>query len=85
MWNNFTASGADQLRKLDMNVEGISLGGGTEGALSQGTSSAIVLRVVRNRARVYWNENEKEDGEGKGCRACYYVEPSQVHRFTADG
>jgi hypothetical protein len=84
MWSNFTASGADQLRKLDMNVEGISLAGGTEGALSNGTASAIVLRVVRNRARVYWNENEKEDGEGKGRGGCY-VEPSQVHAFTADG
>jgi hypothetical protein len=53
MWRNITASGADQLRKLAMNVEGISLAGGNEGALSKGTVSAIVLRVVRNRGRVH--------------------------------
>lgn len=54
MWHNITAnsSGADQLRKLDMNVEGISLARGNEGALSKGTESAIVLKVVTNRARV---------------------------------
>jgi len=54
MWRNITASssGADQLRKLDMNVEGISLARGNEGELSKGTESAIVLRVVTNRARV---------------------------------
>ena len=53
MWRNITASGADQLRKLAMNVEGICLAGGNEGALSKGTVSVIVLRVVRNRARVH--------------------------------
>jgi hypothetical protein len=78
MWRNITPSGADQLRKLATNVDGISLAGRNEGALSKGTESAIVLRVVRNRARVCWNENEKEDDEGKGRGACY-VESSQVH------
>lgn len=52
MWRNIMASGADQLRKLATNVEGISLAGGNEGVLSMGTESAIVLRVVSNRARV---------------------------------
>ena len=53
MWRNITASGADQLRKLAMNVEGICLAGGNEGAPSKGTESAIALTVVRYRARVY--------------------------------
>jgi hypothetical protein len=78
MWRNITASGADQLRKLAMNVDGISLAGGNEGVASKGTESAIVLRVVRNRARVYWNEKEvKERGV---VRAMW-----SLHRFTADG
>jgi hypothetical protein len=59
MWRNITASDADQLRKLATNVEGISLAGRNEGAPSEGTESDIVLRVVRIRARVYWNEKEK--------------------------
>jgi len=44
----------DQLRKLAMNVEGISLAGGTADAPSIGKGSAIVLR---NRASV--DEDEK--------------------------
>ena len=52
MWRNITASGADQLRKLATNVEGMSLAGRNEGALSKGPESAIVLKVVSNRARV---------------------------------
>jgi hypothetical protein len=78
IWRNITASGADQLRKLATNVEGMSLAGRNEGALSKGTESTIVLRVVSNRARVYWDEKEKEDGEGKGRGGCY-VESSQLH------
>ncbi len=70
------AMGADQLRKLAMNVAGISRAGGKEGAPSKGTESAIVLRVVRNRARVH--SNEKEDGEGKVRGVCNVVS-SQVH------
>lgn len=59
---------ADQLRKLAVKVEGISLAGGKAGgALSRGTDSAIVLRVVRSRARV--NEtrmSKKTENGGKG-------------------
>jgi hypothetical protein len=73
MRRNITAVGADQLRKLAINVEGISLAGGTD---SRGTDSAIVLKVVGNRARAYWDE--KENGEGKARGGCC-VESSQVH------
>jgi hypothetical protein len=52
MRRNITTSGADQLRKLATNEEGISLAGRNEGAPSKGTESAIVLRVVSNRARM---------------------------------
>jgi hypothetical protein len=58
MRRNITDVSADQLRKLAINVEGISLAGGTADAPSKGTDSAIVLKVVRNRARVYWDERE---------------------------
>jgi len=78
MRSNITSVGPDQLRKLAMNVEGISLAGGTgcttAGAPSKGTDSAIVLRVVRNRASVYWNENW--DGEG--------VVPARKRHYKAD-
>jgi hypothetical protein len=58
----------DQLRKLSTNVEGISLAGGTPDALSTGTDSAIVLRVVRSRARV--NKGEKDEKWEKKCARC---------------
>jgi hypothetical protein len=61
-----------------MNVEGISLAGGTvctAGAPSKGTDSAIVLRVVRNRASVYWNENWNGEEDVRGA----LWDPSQVH------
>jgi hypothetical protein len=76
MRRNITVVSADQLRKLAIKVAGISLAGGTADAPSKGTVSAIVLRVVSNRARVYYNE--KEEGEGKVRGVCY-VECSQVH------
>ena len=47
------------------------------GAPSKGTDSAIVLRVVRNRARVYRNENWNGEGEVRGAMWI-------LHRFTAD-
>jgi hypothetical protein len=59
MWRNIIARGADQLRKLAMNVEGISLAGGNGGALSKGKESVIVLRVVRNRARVHYRMRKR--------------------------
>ena len=44
---------ADQLRRLAMNVKGMSFAGGkAAGALLSGTDSGIVLRVVTSRARV---------------------------------
>jgi hypothetical protein len=66
MWTNIMSVGADQLRKLAMNVEGMSLAGGTAGAPSKGTDSAIVLRVVRNRASVHWSENWNGEGKVRG-------------------